>query len=253
MVTLLFAAVSFGQDDIFSNPNTDYTFKLPDARWKMTVNPSATSPNVEYVFGDRLNGHLEIRRLSVQKTEILTDLVHNIEEQKLQFLRGFIAGKDENFRGRLPGLVFNFDYIKDNKDMSGRFYYLRANDTTVYVLRFTGFKASMRSLRGDTDSIARTFTIDSKPGPELKRTEGPVIENIPVPAEGQVIEKIPVNSEWGRAGVKAGDIVIKMAGIDVLNDSDLQTLFIGVKKGQEYEMVVVRDKKVLSFKIMREK
>ena len=159
VVTLVFSAAAHGQDGVFSSPNTDYTFKLPDPKWKMTVSPSATSPNVEYVFGDRLNGHLQIRRLSVQKSEILTDLVHNIEEPKLQFLDGFIAGKDENFRGKLSGLIFNFDYIKDNKDMSGRFYYLRANDTTVYVLRFSGFQASLRSLRGDTDSIARTFSM----------------------------------------------------------------------------------------------
>ena len=78
------------------------------------------------------------------KTELLTDLVHNNEEQKLQFLPGFIAGKDENFRGRLPGVVFNFDYVKAAKAMSGRFYYLRANDNTVYVIRFTGFQDSMR-------------------------------------------------------------------------------------------------------------
>lgn len=157
---LIFSAGAFGQDETFSDPNADYTFKLPDAKWKLTVRPSATSPNVEYVFGDRMNGHLEIRRLTVQKTELLTDLVHNTEEQKLQFLPGFIAGKDENFRGKLPGIVFNFDYVKAARAMSGRFYYLRANDTTVYVMRFTGLQESMRSLRGQTDSIARTFNVN---------------------------------------------------------------------------------------------
>ncbi len=159
VVTLLFSAAAYGQDEIFSNPNADYTFKLPDAGWKMTVSPSSTNPNVEYVFGDRLKGHLEIRKLTVQKAELLTDVIHNNEEQKLLFLPGFIAGRDENFRGKLSGLVFNFDYVKAAKAMSGRFYYMRANDTTVYVLRFTGFQDSMRSLRGDTDSIARTFGV----------------------------------------------------------------------------------------------
>lgn len=159
VVTLAFSAAAKGQDDTFSNPNADYTFKLPDPKWKLTVSPSSTNPNVEYVFGDRLNGHLEIRKLSIQKAELLSELVHNNEEQKLLFLPGFIAGKDENFRGKLSGLVFNFDYVKAAKPMSGRFYYLRANDTTVYVLRFTGFQDSMRSLRGSTDSIARTFSL----------------------------------------------------------------------------------------------
>lgn len=251
-VLLILSTISFGQDETFANPNADYTFRLPDSKWKMTVAPSASNPNVEYVYGDRSNGHLEIRKLSVQKAELLTDLVHNTEEQKLQFLPGFIAGRDENFRGKLPGVVFNYDYVKASRPMSGRFYYLRANDTTVYVLRFSGYQDSMKSLRGDTDSIARTFTLDSAPVRESKPPEAQVIENVRQPAEGQIIEKVPANSEWGRAGIKAGDIVIKVAGIDVLNKSDLQTLFIGVKKGQEYEMVVVRDKKVLRFNIMRE-
>lgn len=159
VLTLAVSASAFGQEDIFNDPNADYTFKLPDERWKMTVKPSTTSPNVEYVFGDRLNGHLEIRKLTVQKAELLSDIVHNTEEQKLAFLPGFIAGRDENFRGKLPGLIFNYDYVKAARSMSGRFYYLRANDTTVYVLRFTGFKDSIRSLRGDTDSIGRTFNL----------------------------------------------------------------------------------------------
>ncbi|MBK7933038.1 MAG: hypothetical protein KA956_03300 [Pyrinomonadaceae bacterium] len=159
-VLMIFSTFAFGQEETFTDPNADYTFKLPDAKWKKTVSPSASSPNVEYVYGDRLNGHLEIRRIAVQKNEILTDLVHNTEEQKLQFLPGFIAGKDENFRGRLSGLVFNFDYVKAGRSMSGRFYYLRANDTTVYVIRFTGFQDSMRSLRGQTDSIGRTFSVN---------------------------------------------------------------------------------------------
>ncbi len=159
-VLMIFSTFAFAQDETFTDPNADYTFKLPDAKWKKTVSPSASSPNVEYVYGDRLNGHLEIRRITVQKNEILTDLVHNTEEQKLQFLPGFIAGKDENFRGRLSGLVFNFDYVKAGRTMSGRFYYLRANDTTVYVIRFTGFQDSIRSLRGQTDSIGRTFNVN---------------------------------------------------------------------------------------------
>ncbi len=159
-IIFVFSAVGFGQDETFSDPNADYTFKLPDAKWIMTTKPSTTSPNVEYVFGDRSNGHLEIRKLSVQKTELLTDLVHNSEEQKLQFLPGFVSGKDENYKGHLPGVVFNFDYVKASKAMSGRFYYLRANDTTVYVLRFSGYQDSMKSLRGQSDSIARTFNVN---------------------------------------------------------------------------------------------
>jgi len=146
------------QDDLFTDPNVNYSFNLPEAKWKVTVKPSATSPNVEYVYGDRFDGHLEVRKLTTPKESILTDIVQD-ERQKLQFRQGYVAGKEENFTGKLRGAIFNFEYVAAGRNMSGRFYFLKANDTTVYVLRFTGQKDSLRLLRSQTDSIARTFGV----------------------------------------------------------------------------------------------
>lgn len=158
IVALFEALPSMAQTDTFSDPNVDYSFQLPEPKWKMTVKPSATSPNVEYVYGDRFDGHLEVRKLSVAKDAILTDVAQN-EEQKLQFRPGFVAGKDENFAGRLRGAVYNFEYVAAGRTMAGRFYLLRANETTVYILRFAGQKDSLRTIRNQTDSIARTFGV----------------------------------------------------------------------------------------------
>ena len=152
------ASPVLGQGDSFTDANVDYTFAVPDAKWKMTVKPSATSPNVEYVNGDRVDGHLEVRRLIVASDAVLTDVIQ-AEEQKLQFRPGFVAGKEENFSGRLKGAVYNFEYVAAGKSMSGRFYFLRANETTVYLLRFSGQKDTLRSIRHQTDSIARTFAV----------------------------------------------------------------------------------------------
>jgi hypothetical protein len=144
--------------ELFSDVNVDYTFTIPDSKWKMTVKPSATSPNVEYVNGDRVDGHLEVRRLTVARDAILTDVIRD-EEQKVQFRPGFVAGREENFSGRLKGAIYNFEYVAAGKSMSGRFYFLRANENTVYVLRFSGQKDTLRSARHQTDSIARTFAV----------------------------------------------------------------------------------------------
>ena len=149
---------TFGQNTLFSDPSVDYTFDVPDDRWKMTVKPSAARPNVEYVFVDRNDGHLEVRRVNVAKDAILADIVRE-EEQKLQFLPGYVAGRDENFSGRLRGSIFNFEFVRAGRPMAGRFYFLRANDTTVYLLRFTGFRDKLRSVRNQTDSIGRTFDV----------------------------------------------------------------------------------------------
>jgi hypothetical protein len=161
MITLLAAtAVVFGQDDVFSHPDVDYTFVLPDAKWKMTGRPSATSPNVEYVYGDRRDGHFEVRKLTVAKDAILSEVIRD-DEAKRQFLPGYVAGKEESFAGRLRGTVFNFEYVQAGKNMSGRHYFLRANDTTVYVVKFSGQKDTLQKIRNQTDSIARTFSLRS--------------------------------------------------------------------------------------------
>jgi hypothetical protein len=146
------------QDGSFSDPNVEYNFDLPDAKWKMTAKPSATNPNVEFVYGDRLDGHLVVRKLTVGKNDLMGDIIQD-EEKKVQFSVGYVAGKQETFSGKLKGVVFNYEYVSSAKNMSGRFYFLRANDTTVYVLRFTGQKDSLRSIRNQTDAIARSFAV----------------------------------------------------------------------------------------------
>jgi hypothetical protein len=158
ILSILAVVPAFGQTERFSNSEVEYSFDVPEARWKMTVKPSATIPNVEYVFIDRNDGHLEVRRLKVGKDALLADIIRD-EEQKLQFLPGYVAGPGETFAGRLRGSVFNFEFVRAGRPMSGRFYFLRANENTVYVLRFTGYRDKLKSIRNQTDSIGRTFDI----------------------------------------------------------------------------------------------
>src|SRR6201999_1013849 len=125
-LSLLASTAGFAQST-FSDPNVDYTFMLPEAGWKMIAKPSATSPNVEYVYNDRREAHLSVRKLTVEKNAYLTDVIRD-EEQKVQFLPGYVAGKEENFTGNFKGNVFNFEYISSGRNASGRFYFLRVND-----------------------------------------------------------------------------------------------------------------------------
>lgn len=155
---LVTAISSFAQTETFSDSNVEYTFDLPEPTWKMTVKPSAISPNVEYVYGDRKDGHLEIRKLSIKPGETLSDAIRE-EEIKLQFLPGYVAGKEENFQGATGGRVFNFEYVRSGREMSGRYYFLKTDDKNVYVLRFSGYRDKLRSIRNYVDSIARTFKL----------------------------------------------------------------------------------------------
>ncbi len=159
LLTLTLTIFTFAQDQKFSDPNVEYTFDLPETTWKMVAKPSVTSPNVEYAYGDRLDGHLEIRKVNIKNNELVSDLILRDQEQKLQFLPGFVAGKEEPFAGTFKGRAFNYEFVRFGKNMSGRFYYLKANDSTVYIIRFTGLKDKLRLIRNQTDAIARSFEL----------------------------------------------------------------------------------------------
>jgi hypothetical protein len=155
--SLMFAMFAFAQSQTFTDVNVEYTFELPEPLWKIVAKPSAGNPNVEFAYGDRLDGHLEVRKLPIKEGEVVSDLVQRDQEQKLQFIPGYVAGKEEPFVGNYRGRVFNYEFIKFGKPMSGRFYYLKADDNTVYVLRFTGLRDKLRLIRNQIDSISRTF------------------------------------------------------------------------------------------------
>ncbi len=157
----LFSVSAAAQSSSFSNLDVEYAFDLPDAKWKMTVKPSSTTPNVEYVYTERNDGHFEVRKLTVPSRAMLTDIIRD-EENKLQFMPGYVAGKEEPFGGFMNGSAFNFEFVRSGRPMSGRFYFLKAGDGTIYVLRFTGYRDKLRSIRNQTDSIARTFTLKRK-------------------------------------------------------------------------------------------
>jgi hypothetical protein len=155
---LVLAVSAFAQSETFSDINVEYTFDLPEATWKQSAKPSATSPNVEYVYGDRSSGYFEIRKLMIKDGDTIADAIAN-EEQRLQFQPGYVAGKEENFSGNFSGKVFNYEFVRSGRNMSGRFYFLKADDKTIYLLRFTGERDKLKSIRNQTDSIARTFSL----------------------------------------------------------------------------------------------
>ena len=157
--SVFFAVSAFGQNPVFNDLNAAYTFELPETTWKQTVKPNAGSGNVEYVYGDRRNGHLEVRKIAISSGEMLSDVILREQEQKLQFLPGYAAGREENFAGALRGRVFNFEYVRSGRNIGGRYYYLKSDETTVYVVRFTGERDKLKAIRNQTDSIARTFKL----------------------------------------------------------------------------------------------
>ena len=155
MFGMIASFAAFGQTAPFNDVNVDYTFQIPNAKWKMVK--SGAAGNVEFVYSDRNDGHVEIRKISSPRSTPMADIIKD-QEDKLQFLPGYLAGKQENFLGKLGGAIFNYEFVKSGRAMSGRMYFLRSGDS-IYLLKFTGFQDSLRSIRTETDMIGRSFEV----------------------------------------------------------------------------------------------
>lgn len=144
---------------VFTTDKIDYAIELPSTTWRIISEPDAANERVEFVYGDRLDGYLQIRKEVVDADISASDLAQRDRDQKLRFLPGFMEGKEENFPGRLNGVTVTYEFIKTGKPMLGRIYYLQADNRTIYTLRFTGLRDKLARIRNQTDLIARTFKL----------------------------------------------------------------------------------------------
>jgi len=163
---LVFALILIGlvtpvalAQQLYTHEKVDYTFELPSATWKAILEPDATHQHPEFVFGDRLDGFLQIRKEIVDAGTTPSELARRDQDLKLRFLPGFIEGKEEPFKGRLDGVTTSYEFVRTGKPMLGRTYYLQADNRTIYALRFTGLRDKLNRIRNQTDLIARTFKI----------------------------------------------------------------------------------------------
>jgi hypothetical protein len=143
----------------YTNEQIDYTIELPSPMWRVISEPDAAHEHAEFVNGDRLDGHLQIRKEVVDAGTTPSDLARRDMDQKLRFLPGFVEGKEESFKGRLNGVTVSYEFVKTAKPMMGRIYYLQADDRTVYALRFTGLRDKLARIRNQTDLMARSFKL----------------------------------------------------------------------------------------------
>jgi hypothetical protein len=144
------------QTDDLTKVFDEYSLELPNATWKVV----SKTGNAEIIYGDRLDGYLQVRKAALNEGETLGDVVEREQNQRLQFVPGFVNGKEETFKGSLSGRAINYEFTQSGKPMTGRVYFLQSGKD-VYVLRFTGSSTKLRLIRNQTDSIARSFKLKS--------------------------------------------------------------------------------------------
>src|SRR6266540_6339956 len=135
----------------FTSDQIDYMIELPSTMWRVISEPDAAHEHAEFVYGDRLDGHLQIRKEVVDAGTTPADLARRDQDQKLRFIPGFVEGKQEEFHGRLNGVTISYEFVKTGKPMLGRIYYLQADNRTIYTLRFTGLRDKLTRIRNQTD------------------------------------------------------------------------------------------------------
>ncbi len=137
-----------------------YSIELPSTLWRSISEFDPVHERSEFVYGDRMDGFLQIRKEIVDAGTTPSDIARRDQDQKLRYIPGFVQGKQEEpFSGRLSGVTASYEFTKAGKPMMGRIYYLQADNRTIYALRFTGLRDKLARIRNQTDSIARSFKL----------------------------------------------------------------------------------------------
>jgi hypothetical protein len=147
------------QEHSYSSPKTTYVVDLPSATWRLVDEPDEIHQHAEFVYGDRNDGYLRIRKEALDEGLTVKEFARRDQDQKERFRPGYVDGKEEPFAGRLTGVTMSYEYSAAGKPMAGRTYYLQGDSGNVYVLRFTGMRDKLLRIRNQTDLIARSLRL----------------------------------------------------------------------------------------------
>jgi hypothetical protein len=156
---LLALAATAAAQELYTSDEFGFELELPTQTWRALPRGEGSHRHAEFIYGDRSDGLLRVRREIVSESDGLPELADRDRDNKMRLLPGLVAGRREDFPGRLNGISVPYEYTHAGKPWVARIYYLRADPRTVYVLHFTGRRETLVRLRSQTDSIARSFRV----------------------------------------------------------------------------------------------
>jgi hypothetical protein len=148
------------QDRSFTDPGGKYELVLREG-WEPTTQKDGGGNMVtDFIFENRERGLLRIREVPIEGNPSAEDAARREVENRIRFMPGYTAGSTERFTTtHAEGVALSFDFSRGGRNKTARYYYLKFNDTTVYVLKFEGDPAVLRSMRNRTDLMARSFRL----------------------------------------------------------------------------------------------
>ncbi len=133
------------------------TFKLTLAGdWKaVSYSDAVGRQKTEFVYRDRSEGLLKVSRENLSGS--LGDLIRQEEENLRVYRSGFEGANRETFGGgKLSGVRLSFYSVDSGRRTANTHYYLQ-DKNAVWVLRFSGKRGALDTIRNLTDQIARSF------------------------------------------------------------------------------------------------
>lgn len=159
LVLMLCGAIAVNAQ-AFDNPKVEYTFDLPSPGWHLVSDLGDAAQGLEFINGsDRNEGLLVIRKIVVEAGTSAMEAAKRDQDQSQRYRPGFVDGKQNDFAGRVNGVVATFEYTSGGKPMAGLIYYLQTDNRTIYTLRFTGRRDKLALMRNQTDVVARSFKL----------------------------------------------------------------------------------------------
>ncbi len=163
LLVMLAAAfvVEASAQEVFEDPDGKYTVSLP-AGWLGIVNKDGLGRNeVNIVYKVRENGALKVTRVEEAEGKMdAMEYANKDESERIRFnpkydkisLEKFVIGAGKS------GALLSYDYFSTSgQPFTGRVYYLKTDENTIYRLQFIGRKNILSTLRSHTDAIARSF------------------------------------------------------------------------------------------------
>lgn len=147
----------FGQaGQEFVDPSGKFKLVLVGDWRAVSYSDAVGRPRTEFVYRDRSEGLLKITRENLNGRTV-EGFAREEEESARLYRTGFeTIGKELFGGGSLRGLRLAFYYVEGGRRAAATSYYLQDGDA-VWVLRFTGRRGSLDTIRNVTDQIARSF------------------------------------------------------------------------------------------------
>lgn len=164
LLFLLCFSMTGSAQELFEEPDGKFTIELPNG-WIAFVNRDAAGRSDYSISFNKIreNGYLKIKELeSAPPQAEIMEVAKKDENETVRFQPGYDKLTLENFAAGTgkSGAVLTYDYkTVSGQPVSGRNYYIRAGSDKYFVLKFTGRRNTLPTLRSQTDAIARSFKL----------------------------------------------------------------------------------------------